>query len=546
MFRRSKKAFSMFVAIAMLLSLIGEAVEAAVVTLTLGNPGGKVVDVTVKFDTQSNVLVDSAILYVDNAVYEKQMLSTPAKTGVVSFDWNTQNFAKGQHFIVVKLFANGKTVSQVSGYGVVSDNVFDVNPPKVSLANVTDNEVVSGTKLISINAKDDSGNAPIVSLLVDKKLKLMQNTQPYSYNLDTTTLADGKHTVEVYAFDLEGNQSDVVSYTIIVNNGNNVAEAAATESINLDTPKDNETLLASRPSVTVNENTEAGRISDSEISAGLGIKDTKPLILDGNEATVKEDTKIVVDDPFAVNTKTNKDFGVMGLKLADGTKNKTMDLNVPSVKKDGKSFDPVSVLLAKNTVSDKSFVENELKLASGVSLGELSLNTPNVAKSNASVSKTEDGVYLAKANAKSFTFPGELKIAEKIIQKSFDLNTPNVKVIKNAPAPVAAAETVKAEPAKAEVKDVAPAPFVKIPSSGKAKMRDLVNALNGTIFWDNRTKTVTAYVNNVKLEMKIGSKKAKVNGNPVTINLVPQLKGGRTIIDVTDFKNMLEAPALKD
>ena len=549
MFRRSKKAFSLFVACAMLLSIIGSAVDAAVATLispTPGAAGGKVVDVSVKFDSQSSVKIDTVVLYIDNIVYEKKKLPSPVKQGVVSFDWNTQAFAKGQHYIEVRLFANNKLVTAVNGTGIVADSVFDVNPPKVELANVVDGETVSGSKVIRINAKDDSGEAPIVSLLVDKKLKLMQNTQPFSYTLDTTAMEDGKHVIEVYAFDVEGNQSDIMTYTINVDNGGagsatKVAKIETVKTTPIELGEKKSEVIASRPTLSNSPTTEVGRISDSEISASIDTIKTKPIITSNGEGILSSSNTIKpsVSDPVMVSKLNTIPVETEGLKVVGLSTSKSTEaaLNTPKMVVE----EAKSITIAKK-ISDNNVVNSELKLVTDQTIAEATINTPKVADTQVSVAPAKEAtkeapVNIAKGVANNSVANDELKLSTDVSKSSYDLDVPNVKT--SEPVLVAKAATVKAT-----VKP-APKPTTYIATKGKAKLRDVVNAQNGTLLWDNKTKTVTAYVNNCKVEMRIGSKKAKVNGNPVVVNLVPKIQKGRTIIDVTEFNRILETPSLK-
>lgn len=523
MFLKTKRGFSLFLACAFMLSILCNGVDAAVATLLSPKANetyGKIVDVTAKYDSQSSkVLIDSATLYVDNAVYVSKKLN-PAKQGVVSFDWNTTNYSKGQHYIRVVLFAKGKKVTEVTGYGIVSASAFDTVAPKVSLANVKDNEIVSGTKVISISAKDDSGEAPIVSLLVDKKLKLMQNTQPYSYALDTTALADGKHVIEVYAFDLEGNQSDIASYTINVANGNKAASVQGNAPIVV--ADNTEKKLSSRPSLSVNSDYSAGRISDSEVSASLNSVKTAS-VAGGNGITAPE------------KASANSEI-ILGKAPVKSTSD---SLNAPKIKT---VSEPKNVLVAKK-ISDNSVVAGELKIAADVKTSNIMINAPKatvtapkavVTAPKAEVKKDVPALVAKNISGNSVA-DSSVKIAVKSDKASFDVNTPKETIVAAAPAVKKEVKVAKAE-VKKEVKAV--------PATGKAKIRDLVNADNGVLLWDNKTKTVTAYVNNVKVELKIGSKKATVDGKTVTINFVPVLKNGRTIIDITDYKT-IKAPALK-
>jgi hypothetical protein len=60
------------------------------------------------------------------------------------------------------------------------------------------------------------------------------------------------------------------------------------------------------------------------------------------------------------------------------------------------------------------------------------------------------------------------------------------------------------------------------------------------VLWDGKTKTVTAYINNVKVEMTIGSRTIKANGKSLTVNMIPKIQNGRTIIDVSDIRRAMD------
>ena len=79
----------------------------------------------------------------------------------------------------------------------------------------------------------------------------------------------------------------------------------------------------------------------------------------------------------------------------------------------------------------------------------------------------------------------------------------------------------------------------QLPPSGRIKMRDLVKKSNGVVLWDSKTKTVTAYVNNIKIELRIGHNVVKVNGKVMKVSLVPYLQNGRTIVDVRLYHRAL-------
>ena len=95
---------------------------------------------------------------------------------------------------------------------------YDTRPPVVTFANVKSGDVLRGTTIIKLKATDDSGEAPLVSLLVDNALKLIKNRPPYDYDLDTTTYVDGSHELQTYAYDASGNRSDPAVVKVTFNN----------------------------------------------------------------------------------------------------------------------------------------------------------------------------------------------------------------------------------------------------------------------------------------------------------------------------------------
>ena len=562
---------SLLTACIMLSSIVASAAGAAVASLISPkskNLTGRVVDVSVSYDSQSaSVKIDTVVLYIDSKMYEKKKLTVPEQKGVMSFDWDTQSFARGQHMIEVKLFSNNKVVTSVMGSGIVSDQLYDNTAPVVKFEGIKNGDVVSGKKIINISAKDDSGEPPIVSLLVDKKLKLMQNNAPYAYTLDTTYLEVGEHFVDIYAFDNDGNQSDRVSYKILVNNGGSamVASQPVVET------KTASAKVVSAPSVKVAGEAVAGRTdSTSTISASV---ETKAI------SNTKTDVKVVAGGVFTKDNKTAVNAKLEDAKVADV---KNISAEVFADSKVGQELKMTVAALnapvpsvnietpkAVSTVTVKPVVKPIEKLAEKPVVKPVEkLAEKSVVKSVA-VAKAAPMPKLAVVNNNSaVSETGNVKVALNTKNGSVALSAPNMDL--SVPKPVAAevknpvisadtADTVnisniankpiiKTEPIKVAKADItAKVPLATrintnliLPTSGKAKIRDVVAKNGGIVLWDGKSKTVTSYVNDIKLEMRIGSKVVKVNGKNVTINVIPRIENGRTIIDVTDFKRVLE------
>lgn len=60
--------------------------------------------------------------------------------------------------------------------------------------------------------------------------------------------------------------------------------------------------------------------------------------------------------------------------------------------------------------------------------------------------------------------------------------------------------------------------------------RDIVEAMGGTVDWNNQTKTVTAKKGGIQVTYTVGSKTARVNGESVTLDTAPVTNNDRTFI----------------
>ena len=221
-----RRLLSFVLALAMMSPALASAAQAAIGTWLAPEPGhvvaGPRAEVAVGFNTQSDLLVTALELYVDGKFYARKRLAEPSSRGVCSFWWDVSKAKQGSHDLVVKIFAGDQVISRVSGTGIVgggAGTVLDVNPPTVVFENIKSGDVLKGKAPIKIRAVDDSGKPPMVSLLVNDMLKMLRNTPPYTYDLDTTTYPDGDHQLTTYAYDQSGNRSDPAVVKVVFSNG---------------------------------------------------------------------------------------------------------------------------------------------------------------------------------------------------------------------------------------------------------------------------------------------------------------------------------------
>ena len=94
----------------------------------------------------------------------------------------------------------------------------DTTPPTVSVTAPASGATVSGSILVAASASDNVGVAGVQLKLDGANLGSAFSSPPYSGTLDTTTIANGTHSLTATAWDAAGNQATATSVTITVNN----------------------------------------------------------------------------------------------------------------------------------------------------------------------------------------------------------------------------------------------------------------------------------------------------------------------------------------
>jgi len=93
----------------------------------------------------------------------------------------------------------------------------DTTPPSLAMASPLAGATLSGTAVVDVTATDDVGVVK-VDLLVDGNLFVTDVTSPYSFAWDTSTLANGPHTLQAKANDAAGNSANTTPITVNVSN----------------------------------------------------------------------------------------------------------------------------------------------------------------------------------------------------------------------------------------------------------------------------------------------------------------------------------------
>ena len=76
----------------------------------------------------------------------------------------------------------------------------DTTRPSVTIVSPQENDTVSGTIIVSVNATDNVGVVR-VEFYIDDVSVAVDSVAPYEYSWDTTSVANGQHTVDARAYD---------------------------------------------------------------------------------------------------------------------------------------------------------------------------------------------------------------------------------------------------------------------------------------------------------------------------------------------------------
>jgi hypothetical protein len=168
-----------------------------------------------------NVAVASVQFQLDG-----QNLGSPDTTAPYTVNWDTTTASNAIHQLtaVAKDTAGNQATS--AAVTVTVSNV-DATPPTVSMTAPATNAAVHQAVTVSANAADNVAVAGVQFYLDGNPLGAEDMTAPYSVSWDTTTVADGSHTLSAAAWDTSGNRSVMPDPSVAVT----VDNAAPTVSV---------------------------------------------------------------------------------------------------------------------------------------------------------------------------------------------------------------------------------------------------------------------------------------------------------------------------
>jgi hypothetical protein len=179
---------------------------------------GSQVEIAVRFTSTQEQQVTKVQVFLDGKYVTEYLYDAGRTEGAASFKWDTTRTTNGRHRLDIQMFSSDEYVGMASCMVTVSNRSRDLAPPRVAVTSPRDGAVVSGITPIIIEASDNTGREPLVSVYVDKSLRCVRNRGPYVYDWDTTAYPNGPHTIEASAEDDASNISPVKSIRVTVRN----------------------------------------------------------------------------------------------------------------------------------------------------------------------------------------------------------------------------------------------------------------------------------------------------------------------------------------
>jgi hypothetical protein len=166
--------------------------------------------VTVSANASDNVGVVGVQFLLDGV-----NLGTEDTASPYSVTWNTTTAANGSHTLSAR--ARDAAGNSATASVTVTVSNPDTTPPTVAISAPANASTVVGTITVSATASDNVGVAGVQFQLDGANLGAEDTTAPYSTSWNSTTVANGAHTLSAIARDAAGNKS-TATVTVTVNN----------------------------------------------------------------------------------------------------------------------------------------------------------------------------------------------------------------------------------------------------------------------------------------------------------------------------------------
>jgi len=184
---------------------------------------GSKAPVSVTFRATERHPVSAVKVFLDGKFISQKTYEKPVIEGTASFIWDISRSPKGAHRLDVQIFSDQLYLGMATCVVTIADGAAksdgrDIEPPQVRLLGLNEGQIVSGTVRIGIEASDNSGKPPYVTIAIDGQVKSIRNFPPYVYEWNTLQEDNGPHVIKVSAMDDAENRRDTKPVRVIVRN----------------------------------------------------------------------------------------------------------------------------------------------------------------------------------------------------------------------------------------------------------------------------------------------------------------------------------------
>jgi len=222
--------------------------------------------IAVSANASDNVGVTSVQFKLDGANLGAADTASPYTVNL-----DTTPIANGTHALTaVASDAAGNTATATTVTVTVSNA--DTTPPTVAMTAPANGATVSGTTVtVSATAADNVGVAGVQFKLDGANLSAEDTASPFSLTWNSTTVADGSHTLTAVARDAAGNTATATTITVTVNNADATAPTVA-----MSAPANGATVSGTTVpvSATASDNVGVVGVQFKVDGANLGAEDT--------------------------------------------------------------------------------------------------------------------------------------------------------------------------------------------------------------------------------------------------------------------------------
>jgi hypothetical protein len=466
-------------------------------------------------------------LFVDGTQLTRQAISTKDGRGTVHFSLDPTLFTEGSHEVLIKAYEADGTCATTTTQVVVAATSDLSGPARIEWPK--SKSEVQGIVPIKIKI-DPTIMDPYVTYTIDNDFLAFRNYAPYVYNWDTSKMDNGLHSIGIEVMD--GRTLQVVQKIKLAVNVKNVMgftkiPPAAAPSTKVESGNVSETVKKVAESAAPSMGFAA---RDAALNLARGSANASQPFVRRNSALSGFRTNSTIKNGGSPGRFGSR-LSNLPLMVSPLDEVKFVATNLP-IKHSGAKLQPSMISIGARTVDRPVTNPGGSHIPAG--LAALAANPRDLMPLDAGITLkiARQSVHFRRGGGIALR-PGTVRHASRggaapapaafrpISRKSFDVAFNN-NIINF---------------------DVAPRIENGLPL---APFRAIFEHNGGKVKWFNEAKIVRATDSDREIEIKIGSKDAKVNNQSITMEAVPYLDHGRTIVPLSFVRDSMDVKVTFD